>query len=145
MPHEMELTLSTPALLFPALSLLLLAYTNRYLHLAQLIRKLHAMYREERDPLIVSQIGNLRYRILLIRWMQTLGVSSILGCTLAMFALLQGWPRVAGALFSTSLLLMSLSLVISLREIQLSGHALNLQLSDLENEEEKLLREGGKR
>lgn len=130
----MDLNLSTPALLFPALSLLVLAYTNRYLHLAQLIRKLHADYHVQPDPLIIAQIGNLRHRIQLIKWMQFLGVSSILVCTLAILGLLEAWATASKLLFTMGLLLMSASLVVSLREIQLSGEALKLQLSDLEDE-----------
>ncbi|MBP7675335.1 MAG: DUF2721 domain-containing protein, partial [Thermoanaerobaculia bacterium] len=66
----MELSLTTPALLFPAVSLLLLAYTNRFLALATLVRSLHAHYRERADPLVLKQIDNLRYRIHLIQGMQ---------------------------------------------------------------------------
>ncbi len=128
----MELSLQAPALLFPAISLLLLAYTNRYLHLSQLIRKLHADYKTAADPLIIAQIGNLRHRVALIKTMQTLGVSSILGCTLSMFALFAGWQAGGKAVFGFSLILMMGSLLFSLREIGLSGDALNLQLSDLE-------------
>jgi hypothetical protein len=86
----MELTLSTPALLFPAISLLLLAYTNRFLHLAALIRRLHSDYKTEADPLIIAQIDNLRHRLRLIKQMQALGVSSLLGCVLCMLVLFGG-------------------------------------------------------
>ena len=130
----MQLSLTTPALLFPAVSLLLLAYTNRFLHLAALIRKLHADYRRSQDPLIIAQIGNLRHRLELIKWMQILGVSSILGSTLAMFALFAGWQLGGKAIFGASLILMIASLLFSLREIGLSGEALKFQLSDLEHQ-----------
>lgn len=52
----MELTLTTPALLFPALSLLLLAYTSRFLTLANLIRELHRRYQTEPDPAVAGQL-----------------------------------------------------------------------------------------
>jgi len=113
----------------------LLAYTNRYLHLAALVRTLHASYKEKPDPLIIAQIGNLRYRIRLIRRMQTLGVCSIMGCTLSMFSLFVGWETAAKLIFSISLLLMVASLALSLREIALSGESLNIHLSDLEKED----------
>jgi hypothetical protein len=87
----MEITLTTPALLFPAVSLLMLAYTNRFLALAALIRSLHSQHRDNPDNMIVEQIRNLRYRVTLIRNMQALGVSSLLGCVLCMFLLFQGW------------------------------------------------------
>lgn len=66
----MELTLTTPALLFPAISLLLLAYTNRFLTLASLIRDLYARYKAQPDPRIKGQLANLCYRIVIIRNMQ---------------------------------------------------------------------------
>ena len=128
----MELNLTTPALLFPAISLLLLAYTNRFLHLASLIRHLHSEYKKAPDPLIIAQIGNLRFRMGLIKNMQSLGVSSLFGCVLSMFILFEGWPGVATVTFAVSLLLMLASLAYSIWEIRLSAVALNLHLSDLE-------------
>jgi hypothetical protein len=78
----MELTLTTPALLFPAISLLLLAYTNRFLTLAALMRELYARYKATPDPRIKGQLANLRYRIGIIRNMQAFGVASFFGCVL---------------------------------------------------------------
>jgi hypothetical protein len=132
----MDLQLTTPALLFPAISLLLLAYTNRFLHLAALIRQLHSEYKKSRDPMITAQIGNLRFRIGLIRNMQFCGVASIFGCCLCMFVLFEGWETLAKAVFSVALLLMLVSLGLSMWEIRLSTVALNLHLRDLENESE---------
>jgi hypothetical protein len=128
----MHLELSTPALLFPAISLLLLAYTNRFLHLAALIRKLHTDFIAGRDPMAPPQIANLRARLGLIRWMQTLGVAALLGCTLAIAALFFGWTRSGEGLFATSVLLMAASLALSLREIMISGGALAILLGELE-------------
>lgn len=130
----MQLTLSTPALLFPAISLLLLAYTNRFLHLAALIRRLHADYKTQADPLILAQIGNLRRRLRLIKQMQFLGVSSLLGCVLCMLVLFGGQELGGKIIFGVSLLLMIASLFFSLLEIRLSEDALALHLSDLEAE-----------
>lgn len=76
----MQISLTTPALLFPAISLLLLAYTNRFLALASLIRNLHARYMGEKDIKIKAQISNLRKRVILIRNMQLLGISSLFLC-----------------------------------------------------------------
>jgi hypothetical protein len=128
----MELSIATPALLFPTISLLMLAYTNRFLALASLIRKLHDQYRETRDSLIVQQITNLRHRVLLIRNMQALGILSLLCCVLCMFLIYEGWQRIGELVFGVALLLLISSLMFSLREIQLSVVALNLQLSDME-------------
>jgi hypothetical protein len=86
----MEFTLTTPALLFPAISLLMLAYTNRFLTISSLIRSLHAQHKTAPDPLIIRQLSNLRYRVRLIRDMQMLGASSFLLCVICMFVLLAG-------------------------------------------------------
>lgn len=126
------MSLTTPALLFPAISLLLLAYTNRFLGLASVIRTLHASYKASADPVYLRQIQNLRRRIKLIRDMQLFGALSILLCTLCMFALFAGWEEAGRVLFATSLVCMSLSLALSLVEIWMSVGALDHQLKDLE-------------
>lgn len=128
----MELNLTTPALLFPAISLLLLAYTNRFLTLANLIRELHRSYRNNPEEIIIAQLSNLRYRVRLIRDMQIFGVSSFFGCVLCMLLLFAGQVITAKYVFGISLLLLLVSLAISLREVQTSIGALNLRLSDLE-------------
>lgn len=128
----MELSLTTPALLFPAISLLLLAYTNRFLTLAALMRELYARYHERPDPKIKRQLANLRYRIVIIRNMQTLGVSSFFGCVLCMFMLFAGLITLGKWIFGASLLLLLFSLALSLREIQVSIDALTTQIQDLD-------------
>jgi hypothetical protein len=128
----MELTLTTPALLFPAISLLLLAYTNRFLALAALMRDLYARYRQEPDPKIKRQLANLRYRIVIIRNMQVCGVASFFGCVLCMFVLLSGYQEAGAWIFGGSLILLLISLGLSLREIQVSIDALTLQIEDLD-------------
>lgn len=128
----MELTLTTPALLFPAISLLLLAYTNRFLTLANLIRELHRSYKANPEEIVLAQLSNLRYRVRLIRNMQIYGVISFFGCTGSMFALFAGQEKVGQYLFGASLVLLMVSLALSLREVQVSIDALNVRLSDLE-------------
>ena len=128
----MELTLSTPALLFPAISLLLLAYTNRFLTLAALMRDLYARYRAEPNLRIKGQLLNLRYRIGIIRNMQFFGVASFFGCVLSMFMLFAGLPDLGKWIFGGSLVLLLISLGLSLREIQVSIDALTLQIADLD-------------
>ncbi|HEY9880478.1 MAG TPA: DUF2721 domain-containing protein [Leptolyngbyaceae cyanobacterium] len=123
--------LTTPALLFPAISLLLLAYTNRFLVLAQLIRQLHGSDKEHVRELVQRQIYNLRKRIVLIRRMQALGVSSFIFCTLSMFALFVNYQSLAGWFFGFSLLLLVSSLLVSLYEIAISTKAIELELEDL--------------
>lgn len=128
----MELTLTTPALLFPAISLLLLAYTNRFLTLAALMRELYASHRTQPDPKIKRQLDNLRYRIVLIRNMQVCGVASFFLCVLCMFLLFAGQPMPGQWVFGASLLLLLTSLALSLREVQVSIGALFFQIEDLE-------------
>lgn len=131
----MDLTLATPSLLFPAISLLLLAYTNRFLALAALIRKLQGQYRDRRSGGVRRQIDNLRRRVLLIRNMQVAGAGSLLLCVLCMFLLFGGMLTTAQFVFGASLLLMMVSLALSIREIQISVQALEIELLDLENDD----------
>ena len=128
----MEINLTTPALLFPAISLLLLAYTNRFLTIATLIRSLHSKYKVEPDKLIWGQIKNLRLRVKLIRNMQVLGVLSLLLCVVCMFIIFAGNLPLAETIFGISLVLLIASLAVSAWEIQISVRALNIQLSDIE-------------
>ncbi len=128
----MELTLTTPGLLFPTVSLLLLAFTNRFLALASLIRNMYAQYKTNPDPLLLSQIENLKVRVRLIRDMQVLGVSSLFLCVVCMLLLFAGMERAGEYVFVGSLLLMLGSLALSIWEIQISIRALQIQLGDLE-------------
>ncbi len=129
----MELTLTTPALLFPAISLLLLAYTSRFLTLANLMRELYARYRSQPDPKIKGQLANLRYRIGVIRNMQMFGVTSFFFCVLSMFVLFAGQLDLGKWIFGGALILLLISLGLSLREIQVSIDALTLQIHDLDD------------
>jgi hypothetical protein len=130
-----DLPLSTPSLLFPAISLLMLAYTNRFLGLANVVRALHATWRTSGDPFLVAQIDNLRKRIGIIKRMQTLGVLSMMTCTISMALLFFGNQMGGQVAFAFSLVLMTASLALSLWEIQMSGQALDLQLRDVESSE----------
>ncbi len=133
----MDISLTTPALLFPAISLLMLAYTNRFLTLATIIRNLHDRYKAEQNQNLLSQIANLRYRVYLIRNMQIFGVLSLLFCVVSMFALFAGWAAGGQWSFAIALVLMIVSMLISLRELQISVGALDLLLMELEEEEKK--------
>lgn len=132
----MELTFNTPALLFPAISLLLLAYTNRFIALANLVRTLHREYKEGKEDsdakLLVPQIRNLRRRINFIRYMQGLGVFSFVLCVVCMYCIYNNWMHIAHYVFATSLLSLLASLILSLVEITASTRALEVQLSDIE-------------
>ena len=129
----MSINLTTPALLFPAISLLLLAYTNRFLAIATLIRNLHKKHKENPDhKIIAGQISNLKTRLNLIKNMQIFGISSFFLCVLSMFMLFSENQDWGNYIFGASILLLLVSLGISLREIQISTKALNLELSDMQ-------------
>ena len=124
--------LTTPALLFPAISLLLLAYTNRFLVLAQLIRQLHSQ-RDDITRTKLRQISNLRLRLILVKAMQGLGVLSFLLCVLTMLLIFIKMKIFAEWIFAISICLLALSLLCSLLEIAISTKAIEIELEDLES------------
>ncbi len=128
----MEISLTTPAILFPAVSLLMLAYTNRFLAIASIIRALHGRYKDEGSVAVRRQIENLRSRLGLIRKMQSFGILSLFACILSVVGLFLGLKNLGELLFALSLLLMLTSLLYCLREIHLSGRALEIELEDME-------------
>lgn len=127
-----ELTLTTPALLFSAISLIMLAYTNRFLAYAAVIRNLHDKYLEQKDDTLIEQIKNLKLRLNLTRYMQIFGITSLLLCVLTMFLIYIKLHVLAVWIFGLALLLLILSLTLLIREIQISIRALSLHLSDIE-------------
>jgi hypothetical protein len=129
---HMPLEVSTPALLFPAISLLFLSYTNRFLHLSALIRKLHGDWAERGDCLARQQIDNLQKRLVLIRFMQLLGAISLLCCVVAMVAVIGSAQWVAMPAFWVALVLMGGSLASLVWEIWISGGALRILLAAME-------------
>jgi hypothetical protein len=128
-----EISINTPALLFPAITLLMLAYTNRFLSLAALVRKLHDEYlRGEKEKNILSQIKNIRSRLNLIRYMQGFGIMSFLCCVLCMYVIFRKWVELSNWIFAASLLFLLVSIILSLVEINKSTKAIELELSDIE-------------
>ena len=133
----MEITINTPALLFPAISLIMLAYTNRFLALASLVRNLHDKYKsEQQNTVIHGQIRNLRFRLRLIKNMQAFGVLSFLLCIVCMYLIHTGNALAANITFALALIAFATSLIISLWEIWKSNKALELALSDMEGLED---------
>ncbi|WP_294454269.1 DUF2721 domain-containing protein [uncultured Bacteroides sp.] len=127
-----ELNLSTPALLFSAVSLILLAYTNRFLSYAQLVRTLKEQYVQKHSEVTAAQIDNLRRRLYLTRSMQVLGISSLFLCVITMFLIYIGFHTTAVYVFGVALLLLIASLGISIWEIHISVKALEIHLKDME-------------
>jgi hypothetical protein len=128
----MKLTLTTPALIFSTISLLLLAYTNRFAVLANLIRNLHDRAKEQgqKDDIIASQLTSLKKRVIIIRNMQFLAILALFFCVFSMFLLFFNKTIIGEVVFAMGLASLMLSLILSAIEINISVHALNIQLSE---------------
>ena len=126
-----DLTLTTPAVLFSAISLIMLAYTNRFLAYASLVRTLHEKFKQSCDDVLMQQIHHMKRRLRLIQAMQILGIGSLLLCVLCMFLIYVKWQFIAELIFGVALLMLIFSLMLSIREIRISGKALDLQLGDM--------------
>jgi len=127
----MEFTFATPALLFPAVSLLFISYTNRFISYAELVRRLHERWQTDNSADVVKQIANLRRRIVLIRNMQIAGAVSLLLCVVCMIVLFFGLVVLAETLFAAALFAMLVSLGILVLEVSISTQALTVQLGNL--------------
>ena len=125
----MEFSISTPALLFSAISLLILAYTNKFLALASLIRQMIEQYEKHNDINILKQINNFQLRLRFIKYTQAFGVISFLFCIISMFLILVSKQIFAEISFGISLVTIFISLFLSLQEIFLSIGALNIELN----------------
>lgn len=129
-----QLTLTTPALLFSAISLIMLAYTNRFLAYAAVVRSLHDKYKKDKNQVLIRQIKNLRQRLYLTRSMQIFGITSLLLCVTTMFLIYIEQHVIAIWVFGMALILLIISLGLLIREIQISVEALEHHLSDLEQD-----------
>lgn len=129
-----QLTLTTPALLFSAISLIMLAYTNRFLAYAAVVRSLHDKYKKDKNQVLIRQIKNLRQRLYLTRSMQIFGITSLLLCVTTMFLIYIEQHVIAIWVFGMALILLIISLGLLIREIQISVEALEYHLSNLEQD-----------
>jgi len=132
-----ELSLTTPALLFSAISLIMLAYTNRFLAYAAVIRNLHDIYLQRKEASLLRQIKNLKLRLNLTRWMQIFGISSLLFCVLTMFLIYVDIYAIAIWVFGFALILLIISLALLIKEIQISAQALQHHIADIEEHLDK--------
>jgi hypothetical protein len=128
---NVHIDISTPALLFSAITLLILAYTNRFLALASLIRQYVALYKEKRDENALRQIRNFRSRLRVIKYTQIFGVLSFLLCVICMFLIFIGHDLAAEIAFGASLVLLFISLLLSLHELFLSIGALKIEIGEI--------------
>ncbi len=129
------LDLTTPSLLFSAISLILLAYTNRFLSYASVVRALKEKHQQTHDPKDIAQIANLRKRLYLTRSMQILGILSLLLCVISMFFIYVSWQIFAAWIFGIALLLLAASLCVCIWEINISVKALEIHLEDISSKE----------
>ena len=132
-----ELSLTTPALLFSAISLIMLAYTNRFLAYAAVIRNLHDIYLQRKEASLLRQIKNLKLRLNLTRWMQIFGISSLLFRVLTMFLIYVDIYAIAIWVFGFALILLIISLALLIKEIQISAQALQHHIADIEEHLDK--------
>ena len=128
----MEIDLTTPALLFSAISLIMLAYTNRFLSYAQLVRTLKEQYMENPSSVKAAQIANLRKRLYLTRAMQVTGTGSLLLCVVSMFFIYIQLYLVSIYIFGLAMVLLIISLAISVYEIYISVKALEIHLDGMD-------------
>ena len=129
----MELSISTPALLFSTVSLLMIAFTNRFMSMESLIRALHVKFQKNPEDAIFKQIENLRLRMKLIQSMQIIAIFSLLLSVICMFLLFMNEEIIARWFFGIGLIGMSLALSLSAWEITISTKALEVELSDMED------------
>ncbi|MDO9139598.1 MAG: DUF2721 domain-containing protein [Methylobacter sp.] len=128
----MDITITTPALLFPAISVLFLAYSNRFLAIANRIREQHNLFNKTQSPVAKKQIDSLRLRIRFIIAMQLLAVTGIICCIIAMGLIFYGHQYYGNLMFGLSMAFIVLSLLASISELLLSTKALNIELEDME-------------
>jgi hypothetical protein len=133
----MELGIGTPALLFSTVSLLMIAFTNRFMSMASLIRGLHEKFQMNPDDSILKQIQNLRLRMKLIQYMQIIAIFSLILSVVCMFLLFMDEQMIARWFFGIGLVGMCIALCMSAWEITISTKALEVELSDMEDLLEK--------
>lgn len=138
----MDITINTPALLFPAISLVMLAYTNRFMALSSVVRQLHDRYKtndEKPNLLLHAQIKNLRFRLRLVKYMQIMGVSSFLLAIICMGFIYYDYMTYARYIFTFAMILFGASLICSIVELTQSTKSLELELSDVEDNDPSIL------
>ncbi len=132
--EEIYFSITTPALLFSAISLIMLAYTNRFLSYATLVRSLHDTFVKTKEPILLWQIKNLRKRLYLTRSMQFFGISSLLLCVVSMLLMFLQITFGAMIAFGIALVFLIISLILLIWEIQISVHALKIHIHDIEKD-----------
>ena len=127
-----------PALLFPAIPLMMISFGNRYTSLATLIRKIHdKLITTKSSELVIDhyfdQIKILTRRLTLVRSVQTLSGISFLFNLLTIFTNYINIEVLALNFFGLSVLVFSIAIILFIYEIQLSTKALSKHLEDLKD------------
>ena len=128
----MEITLTTPAILFSTVSLLYVAYTTRFVAISNLIRTLKTRFELDHEQQVLQQIANLRTRVLLIRNMQLAGIISLILSSISMVFIYIGNQNAGFIIFGLSLLFLIYSMLLAAREIWISVESLNIELNSIQ-------------
>jgi len=127
--------IQTPAIVFPAISMLLVAYTSRFMVISQRIRSLHEKYATTSTEQTLQQLANFRQRLSLIKWMQCFGVLAFISVTLSILMILLGFlPKYVEIAFGLSLTFLVTSLGLALHEIMISTRAIEIELQGIEDD-----------
>ena len=127
-----------PAILFPAIPLMMVNFGNRYSSLSTLIRKIHdelinkKTSTNDRSAIrYLAQIKILRQRLVLNRLMQTTASLSFLVNLMSIFFAFKYQEYFINT-FLFAVLLFSVSIIIYIYELQIAVQALDKHLEDLE-------------
>ena len=125
----MEIT--TPALVFPAISLLFIAYTNRLHTLSVLIRSMTKNDNKDlKNNETKDQLEILKKRVLYIKRMQVFGILSFIFCLFTIICLYIELDNIANYFFGLALFLLVASLLFALFETLQSTEALSIHLKN---------------
>ena len=127
-----EFSITTPAVIFSAVSLLYIGYTSRFIAISNLVRDLKKEFVISHDEIVIKQITNLRRRIEIIRNMQLLGILSLMLSILSMILLYKEWLWQGEMAFFVALCFLLLSMFFAIQEVLMSVDAINIDLSDIE-------------
>ena len=127
-----------PALLFPAIPLMMISFGNRYTSLASLIRKIHDLivlnkHSKKTAGHYLDQITILTKRLKLVRAIQTLSGLSFLSNLFSIFASYLEEYQLALNSFGLGVLIFAIAILMFIYEIQLSTRALSKHLEDLKD------------
>ena len=110
----------------------MMAHTNRFLALANLIRSQISLYESTKDEKLLPQIKNFKIRLKVIKNSQIAAILSFLLCVISMFCIFISQILIAKVAFGLSLVFLFVSLLLSLNELLLSVGALNVEMERIE-------------